>query len=65
MRAKSACLQPPVIWLTLANLLTEPWTVERLTGFFISVPVPAWFNLASPRVKSGEIDPQTIEPATA
>ena len=43
------------------SLLAEPWTAERLTGFFGGNPVKSWFNRASPRVKSGEIDPDTIE----
>ncbi|BAM88314.1 arsenate reductase [Bradyrhizobium oligotrophicum S58] len=42
------------------NLLTEPWTGERLRAFFAETPVWAWFNPASPRVKSGEIEPETI-----
>jgi hypothetical protein len=47
------------------NLLTEPWTDERLRGFFGDQPVSAWFNPAAPRVKSGEIDPTTADAATA
>jgi nitrogenase-associated protein len=37
------------------NLLTEPWTRERLRAFFGDLPVAAWFNRAAPRVKSGEV----------
>ena len=47
------------------NLLTEPWTGERLRAFFADTPVAAWFNPASPRVKSGEIEPETVEPMMA
>ena len=47
------------------NLLTEPWTAEKLRGFFGETPVASWFNRASPRVKSGEIDPDTSEAAAA
>lgn len=47
------------------NLLTEPWTAERLRGFFGVTPVAAWFNRASPRVKSGEIVPEEIDASTA
>jgi nitrogenase-associated protein len=39
------------------DLLTEPWTGERLRGFFGDTPQASWFNPASPRIKSGEIDP--------
>jgi nitrogenase-associated protein len=35
------------------NLLTEPWTAERLR------------DAAAPRVKSGEIDPESIEAPAA
>ncbi len=47
------------------NLLTEPWTAERLAGFFMDMPVASWFNAAAPRVKSGEIDPGTLDAPAA
>jgi len=47
------------------SLLTEPWTAERLRGFFGETPVASWFNRASPRVKSGEIDPNASDAETA
>jgi nitrogenase-associated protein len=47
------------------NLLTEPWTAERLLGFFGSRPVAEWFNRAAPRVKSGEITPEQFGADTA
>lgn len=47
------------------NLLTEPWTAQRLLRFFHNVSILAWFNPASPRVKSGEIDPRKIGAETA
>jgi nitrogenase-associated protein len=31
------------------NLLTEPWTQERLLEFFGARPVAEWFNRAAPR----------------
>lgn len=43
--------------LDVRNLLAEPWTAERLLGYFGSLPVPRWFNMAAPRVKSGEVQP--------
>jgi nitrogenase-associated protein len=39
------------------SLLAEPWTIERLGAFFVGLPVNQWFNRASPRVKSGAVDP--------
>lgn len=47
------------------SLLTEPWTVERLRQFFDDTTVAKWFNPVSRRVKSGEIDPGTVDAATA
>lgn len=47
------------------NLLSEPWTAERLGKFFGNTPVSGWFNRASPRIKSGEINPDNIDAATA
>ena len=41
------------------NLLSEPWTADRLHQFFGNRPVNEWFNRAAPRVKSGEIVPET------
>lgn len=47
------------------NLIAERWTVESLRSFFGSSPVASWFNPAAPRVKSGKIDPTTIDAVTA
>ncbi len=43
------------------NLLTEPWTRERLLQFFGNRPVAEWFNRAAPKVKSGEIIPEELD----
>ena len=46
------------------DLLSEPWTAERLRPFFADKPVPEWFNPSAPAVKSGEIDIDALdEPA--
>lgn len=42
------------------DLLSEPWTRERLLAFFAGLPVAQWINRSAPRVKSGEIDPGTL-----
>lgn len=47
------------------NLLTHQWTAGTLRPFFGDAPVAAWFNPASPRVKSGEIDTASCAPARA
>lgn len=47
------------------NLLVHPWTAAALRPFFGSRPVAEWFNRAAPRVKRGEIDPETMDEAAA
>ena len=42
------------------NLLTAFWTREQLLGFLASRPVCDWFNPSAPRVKCGEIRPDTL-----
>ncbi len=51
--------------LEVRNLLTEPWTAQRLLAFFEGLPVTAWFNRAAPRVKSGEIVPERMDAEAA
>lgn len=51
--------------VAVRDLLTEPWTAERLRSFFGDKPVAAWINPASPRVKTGEIAPVTLDAETA
>lgn len=43
------------------DLLTEPWTQERLLDFFGERPVAEWFNRAAPSVKSGEVIPESLD----
>lgn len=47
------------------NLLTEPWTVERLRSFFGDRPVSEWFNRSAPQIKSGEVAPEQMDEQTA
>lgn len=51
--------------LTVRNLLTEPWTAERLQGFFGDLPVAQWFNRNAPAVKSGEVNPDALDADSA
>ncbi len=46
--------------LIVRDLLSEPWTAQRLLTFFDGLPVAEWFNRAAPQVKSGEIDPARV-----
>jgi nitrogenase-associated protein len=41
------------------NLLTAHWTRESLLAFLGPLPVVDWFNRAAPRIKSGELQPET------
>lgn len=43
------------------NLLAENWTADSLRPFFGDRPVAEWFNRAAPRVKSGEVDPASLD----
>lgn len=46
------------------SVLTEKWNAQRLRAFFGELPVAEWFNASAPRVKSGEVRPETLaEPA--
>lgn len=47
------------------NILTEPWTVSSLRQFMAGKPLREWFNPASPRLKSGEINPDQLMPDAA
>jgi nitrogenase-associated protein len=47
------------------DILTEPWTVERLRSFFGDRPVSQWFNASAPKIKSGEVVPEKIDAQTA
>jgi len=46
--------------LDVRNLLVAPWTAEQLRSFFGDRPVAEWFNKAAPQIKSGSVNPQTL-----
>ncbi|MEI8085172.1 MAG: ArsC/Spx/MgsR family protein [Paludibacter sp.] len=43
------------------SLLSQSWKPSTLRLFFADMPVPKWFNMAAPRIKSGEIVPESFE----
>lgn len=51
--------------LEVRNLLTEPWTRERLRPFFGGMPVAEWFNHSAPAIKYGDLDPYGIDSENA
>jgi nitrogenase-associated protein len=60
------------IWLSASghtvetkDLLKEDWSEAKLRRFFGDTPVADWFNLASPRLKSGEVNPSALTADTA
>lgn len=46
--------------VSVRNLLTEPWSTDRLRVFFGQQPVAQWFNSSAPRIKSGEVQIQGL-----
>ncbi len=51
--------------LETRDLLRWPWTRLSLLAFLAPLPVAAWFNRAAPRVKSGEVVPETLDAIAA
>jgi len=47
--------------LTVRSLLHERWTADALLDFLDPLPVADWFNRSAPRVKSGDIVPETLD----
>jgi nitrogenase-associated protein len=62
---QKAMLQAAGHHVIARNLLSEPWTAQRLRPFFGVLPVSQWFNTSAPRIKSGEIIPEQLDVATA
>lgn len=55
-----ALLQTAGHTLTVRDLLGEPWTAATLLAFLEPLPVSEWFNRAAPRLKNGEVQPETL-----
>ena len=51
--------------LITENLLEFPFTREELRSFFGALPVAQWFNRNAPAVKSGEVNPDTLDADSA
>ncbi len=47
------------------NLLSQAWTADSLLAFLAPLPVRLWFNRAAPRIKRGELNPDTLDAASA
>lgn len=59
-RRQKDLLQEHGIALEVRDLLKTPWTKERLNAFFADLEPSAIVNTASPKIKSGEIDPVAL-----
>jgi len=46
--------------LQVHNLLTEPWTAERLRCFLGDRPIIEWFNPTAPPITQGEVRPEQL-----
>jgi nitrogenase-associated protein len=51
--------------VTRRDLSAEGWTARTLHPFFGDAPVADWFNRGAPKVKSGEIVPESHTAETA
>lgn len=51
--------------LDVRDLLEWRWTAQALLEFLAPLPVADWFNRAAPRIKSGEIVPETLDAEAA
>ncbi|MCP1748414.1 nitrogenase-associated protein [Bradyrhizobium japonicum] len=51
--------------MVVQDILKEPWHADELRSFFRNMPVGSWFNRAAPRVKSGEVNLDSIDAASA
>lgn len=51
--------------LVVRSILAEPWTAETLRPFLEHREVAHWFNPMAPRVKYEEVQPASLDAATA
>ena len=47
------------------SLLEQQWKPATLRLFFDNMPVTEWFNAAAPRIKNGEINPESFDEKSA
>ncbi len=64
-RLQKQLLRTTGLKLEVRDLLSEPWTCERLRPFFGDKPVAEWFNSSAPAIKYGELDPEQLTAAQA
>jgi len=64
-RALKALLTAAGHTVEVRDLMSEPWSASSLRPFFAEKSIQDWFDTSSPRIKSGEIDLQKINPQSA
>ncbi|MFC0669609.1 ArsC/Spx/MgsR family protein [Azotobacter chroococcum] len=64
-RLQKQLLRSAGLQLEVRNVLSEPWTPERLRPFFGDRPVVEWFNRSAPAIKYGELDPTQLSASQA
>ncbi len=47
------------------DLLAWSWTADELYAFLGHLPIPHWFNRNAPRVRSGEVVPESLQVSKA
>lgn len=62
---QKALLQAAGHTVNARNLLTEPWTQERLYRCLGDRPVAEWFNRTAPAIQSGQVQPDRLDAETA
>jgi nitrogenase-associated protein len=55
-----ALLQAAGHQVIVKDLLSYKFTKDELRSYFGSLPVRDWFNISSPKIKSGEINPSSF-----
>ena len=51
--------------MVVQDILKQPWHADELRSFFRNMPVGSRFNRAAPGVKSGEVNLDSIDAASA
>ncbi len=57
---QKALLRSQGFALEVRDLLSEPWTAQRLRVFFGERPVAEWFNPTAPSIKRAEVNPDAL-----
>ncbi|MDD2789042.1 MAG: arsenate reductase family protein [Sulfurimonas sp.] len=47
------------------DILSNGMSESELGSFFVNLPVEKWFNMNAPQIKNAEINPKTLDAATA